>query len=210
MQYTIVKITDTQVDWQAIDSLFIDNYPWYESGTKQKTQVKLAANNETLFIQIIAQDNYSFAKQAELNHMLVCEDSCVEFFFSPSGKLGSSYVNLEVNCCGTLHLAYGENRENRKFISLETANLINCKTSITSPTKIEHEHDSQWSVTISLPFAAIEQLTSEKVNKAQWFANFYRCGGRTEQQYAVWNTINVTKPDYHQPKYFGELVFQQA
>ena len=198
-------------DWQTIDAISINHFPWYQDGRKQDTQVKLSANNETLFIQMIAQDNYSFAKQTELNHMLICEDSCVEFFFSPSGVLGSSYVNLEVNCCGTLHLAYGAGRDNRQFISLDAANLIQCKSSLNSglnsPVKIESEHDSQWHVEIALPFAAIEQLTGESINKEKWFANFYRCGGRTEPQYAVWNNIDVAEPDYHRPEHFGELVF---
>jgi len=198
-------------DWQNIAALEINHYPWYQEGKKQDTQVKLSANSETLFIQIIAQDNYSFAKQTELNHMLICEDSCVEFFFSPSGILGSSYVNLEVNCCGTLHLAYGAGRDNRQFISVEAASLIQCKSSLNrnmdSPVKIENNDDSQWSIEIALPFTAIEQLTGEVVNKEKWFANFYRCGGRTEPQYAVWNNIDVVEPDYHRPEHFGELVF---
>jgi len=209
-QYSIVKLNNKQPDWKAIDSLTIDTYPWYQSGKKQSTQIKLAADHDTLFLQIIAEDKYSFAQQTELNHMLICEDSCVEFFFSPSGILGSGYVNLEVNCCGTLHLAYGIGREERKFISLEAANFINCQTSINSPVKIEQEGDSQWSVEIALPFAAIESLTGEKVNTKQWFANFYRCGGRTEQQYAVWNDIAVSEPDYHRPEHFGKLVFEKS
>lgn len=207
MQYKIEKINSNQPNWQLIDSLSVDNYPWYTSGAKQQTQIKLAATNNTLFLQIIAQDKYSFAKQTELNHMLICEDSCVEFFFSPNGILGSSYVNLEVNCCGTLHLAYGAGRENRKFITLEAASLINRTASITSPVKFEQEDDSQWLVEVALPFSVIEQLTGEQVNKEKWFANFYRCGGRTEQQYAVWNAIDVPDPDYHRPEYFGELIF---
>lgn len=206
-QYTIEKTNNNKPDWQAVKQLNIENYPWYESGAKQNTQLKLIANNDTLFIQIIAQDNYSFAKQTELNHMLICEDSCVEFFFSPSGVLGSSYVNLEVNCCGTLHLAYGTARDNRKFISLDDASLIHCKASINSPVKIEHTTDSEWSVEIALPFAVIERLTGEAINKNTWFANFYRCGGRTEQQYAVWNNINVSEADYHRPEHFGQLIF---
>lgn len=140
--------------------------------------------------------------------MLICEDSCVEFFFSPSGELGSGYVNLEVNCCGTLHLAYGTGRENRQFISLEAASLLQRKTSIDNPVKFEHSSDKQWTVDIVLPFAAIEQLTGDKVNHQQWFGNFYRCGGRKDPQYAVWNNIEVTDPDYHQPEYFGELAFR--
>jgi hypothetical protein len=210
-QYSIQKTNSLTPNWQAIATLDINIYPWYQVGKKQNTQVKLSANNETLFIQIIAQDNYSFAKQTELNHMLICEDSCVEFFFSPSGVLGSSYVNLEVNCCGTLHLAYGAGRDNRQFISVEAASLIQCKSSLNrnmgSPVKIEHNDDSQWSIEIAIPFSAIELLTGEAVNKEKWFANFYRCGGRTEPQYAVWNNIDVVEPDYHRPEHFGELVF---
>ncbi|GAW96191.1 MULTISPECIES: carbohydrate-binding family 9-like protein [Colwellia] len=212
-QYTIKKTatsnnaTSFSPDWPAIDALTIDTYPWYQAGAKQETQIKLSANNDTLFIQITAQDNYSYAKQTELNHMLICQDSCVEFFFSPSGVLGSSYVNLEVNCCGTLHLAYGPGRDKRQFISLEAASLIQRKTSITSPIKFETDLDNEWTVAIVLPFAAIEQLTGEKVNKDKWFGNFYRCGGRTEPQYAVWHNINVPEPDYHRPEHFGELVF---
>ncbi len=212
-QYTIKKTTKIpnavsfSPDWQEIAPLTIDIYPWYKTGTRQNTQVKLVANDNTLFIQLIAQDNYSYAKQTELNNKLVCEDSCVEFFFSPSGVLGSSYVNVEVNCCGTLHLAYGAGRENRQFISLEAASLIQCKTSIASPVKFESEDDKEWTVEIALPFAAIEKMTGERVNKDKWFANLYRCGGRTEPQYAVWHKIDAPEPDYHRPEQFGELVF---
>jgi hypothetical protein len=207
-QYSIHKTIKQTPDWATITALDINEYPWYQAGTKQRTQVKLCANAESLFIQIIAQDAYSFAKQTELNHMLVCEDSCVEFFFSPSGILGSSYVNLEINCCGTLHLAYGAGRNNRQFISLEAASLIQRNSSITSPVKFETDNDSQWAVEVTLPFSAIEQLTGEPVNKDKWFANFYRCGGRIEPQYAVWHNIEATEPDYHRPEHFGELVFK--
>jgi hypothetical protein len=207
----IIKNASFNLDWQTIDAIEINQYPWYQTGKKQNTQVKICADNDMLFLQITAQDNYSFAKQTELNHMLICEDSCVEFFFSPSGVLGSSYVNLEVNCCGTLHLAYGASRENRQFISLEAASLIQCQSSINpamdARVKLESKEDSQWTVEIALPFSAIAQLTGEKINKDKWFANFYRCGGRTEPQYAVWNNIDVAEPDYHRPEHFGELVF---
>ncbi|KGJ92872.1 carbohydrate-binding family 9-like protein [Colwellia psychrerythraea] len=212
-QYSITKTSTNHkpLDWSLIPALQINTFPWYEHGAKQSSQVKLTANNSTLFIQIIAQDKHSYAKQTELNHMLICQDSCVEFFFSPSGVLGSSYVNLEVNCCGTLHLAYGEDRDHRQFISLEAANLIQCTSSLNlameSPVKLETENDKEWTIDIALPFTAIEALTGETVNKDKWFANFYRCGGRTEPQYAVWNNINVVEPDYHRPEHFGELVF---
>ncbi|TYK66950.1 hypothetical protein CWS31_002885 [Colwellia echini] len=194
-------------DWQNIEALNINQFPWYETGLQQQTQVKLCANNDTLFLQINAQDKYSYAKQTQLNHMLICQDSCVEFFFSPSGILGNSYLNVEVNCCGTLHLAYGGNRDNRRFISPEIARKIKSTSTINTLTKIENDTDSSWTIELAIPFSVIEQLTEEKVNKEKWFANFYRCGGRIEPQYAVWNNIEVSTPDYHRPEFFGELYF---
>jgi hypothetical protein len=212
-QYKINRVTasksysNVKPDWLSSKPLFIDNYPWYQSGNKQNTQIKLCANQDVLFIQVVADDQYSFAKQTELNHMLVCEDSCVEFFFSPSGKLGSSYVNLEVNCCGTMHIAYGPNRNNRQYINKDIANSIQCKTSISSLEKKETNEDKRWTVDISLPFSAIEQLTGEKINTTRWFANFYRCGGRIDPQYAAWQNIPTAAPDFHRPECFGELIF---
>lgn len=206
------NLTTTDIDWLTIDALNINCYPWYQSGKKQNTTIKICANTEALFIQVVAQDNYSSAIQTELNHMLICEDSCFEFFFSPSGVLGSSYVNLEVNCCGALHMAYGMNRENRQFISCDIANQITCKSSITSPTKTHQTYaknnkDENWKIEIKIPFSVIKKITGETINTERWFANFYRCGGNIEPQYASWNHIDVSNPDYHQPKFFGELVF---
>lgn len=207
--YSITRTLGQTPNWADIPALNIDTYPWYESGLKQATRVQLAYSNDALFIHIQADDRYSFAQQTQLNHMLICEDSCVEFFFSPSGQLGSSYINLEVNCCGTLHLAYGPDRKPRKFIPLELAGFIERSTSIKSPVKFEQAKDTSWSVEITLPFKVIEEFTQEKIDKNKWFGNFYRCGGRNEPQYATWNNIDVEEPDYHRPETFGELSFNQ-
>jgi len=211
--YTVKRSTKSKngspvcFDWLAVKPLFINDYPWYQNGKKQNTQIKLCADQDSLFIQIIADDQHSFSKQTEFNHMLVCEDSCVEFFFSPSGKLGSSYVNLEVNCCGTMHIAFGADRNCRRYMNQDIAKTIQCQTSISSLQKKENNQDRQWTVDICLPFAAIEKLTGEKVNTKKWFANFYRCGGRIEPQYATWQNIPIAIPDFHRPEFFGELIF---
>ncbi len=141
--YSITTTENRQPIWQDIPAININQFPWYKTGKKQNTQIKLCANNENLFIQIIAQDNHSFAQQTQLNHMLVCEDSCVEFFFSPSGQFASHYVNLEVNCCGTMHLAFGSHRDNRQFITLDAASLITLRTSVASPVKLEKPDDNE-------------------------------------------------------------------
>lgn len=199
-----------QINWTDIASLNIDNYPWYQSGRKQNTQVKLCTDSEQLFIQVIAQDAHSFSKQTSLNHMRICEDSCFEFFFSPSGDLGSGYINLEVNCCGTFHLAYGCDRHNRTFVNEELAHNILCRSSLNVSSKVEKQDDKAWIIDITLPFYVIEQLSGNPVNKEKWFVNFYRCGGRVEPQYGVWNDLGMHElpsADFHQPRMFGMLEF---
>ena len=41
-----------------------------------------------------------------------------------------------------------------------------------------------------------------------WRCNFYRCGGKTDQQFAVWNVVTNPYPDYHRPEFFGTLKFE--
>lgn len=206
--YQVKKILASSPNWADIPLLSIETYPWYKTGAKQATRVQLAYNDIALFINIEAEDQYSYSKQTELNHMLICEDSCVEIFFSPSGVLGSSYINLEVNCCGTLHLAYGQDRHLRKFLPIELAALVQRTASIKSPVKLESTDDVSWEIEITLPFKVVAELTGESVNPEKWLANFYRCGGRQDPQYAVWNNIKVNQPDYHRPESFGLLNFK--
>ena len=41
----------------------------------------------------------------------------------------------------------------------------------------------------------------------RWLANFFRCGGKTDCQFASWNNIVWKHPDFHRPEFFGELRF---
>ena len=40
-------------------------------------------------------------------------------------------------------------------------------------------------------------------------ANFYKCGDRLKQQhYLSWNPIDLPRPNFHCPEFFGELTFE--
>jgi len=40
-------------------------------------------------------------------------------------------------------------------------------------------------------------------------ANFYKCGDKTSKlHYVTWNPVGTEDPDYHQPDYFGEILFE--
>lgn len=203
--YRIPKFESATPNWDLVPSLSVDNYPWYVDGLKQETQMQIAIAGGALWWKSTASDLHSFAQVTELNGP-VYADSCVEFFLSPRNQLDSAYLNFEVNCCGTLHLAYGAGREDRKLCTIEQAAQIEIRTSIASPVKIESSTDSSWTTEVRIPLDLIAEMTGETLVLDKWFANFYRCGGRVQDQYAVWNPIVKEQPDYHRPEQFGELL----
>ena len=62
-KYTIKKQDCSNMDWKKIEALDIETYPWFEEGNKQNTEVKIIADTNNLYLQITAEDKYSFAKQ---------------------------------------------------------------------------------------------------------------------------------------------------
>jgi hypothetical protein len=203
-QYNIKIINEKEVNWDQVKDLEIDNYPWYENGLKQKTFVKVAIHNESINIKVLCEDIHSYSEETNLNGD-VYKDSCFEFFVTPENSLGGGYFNMEINCCGVLHLSYKDEEGNRVFCSKEQAERITIIASITSATKEEKIGDISWELSIKLPIEVLEEMSGKKVEYDCWYGNFYRCGGKTEPQYATWNPIEYNIPNFHLPSQFGKL-----
>ena len=195
--------------WAKAQAIRVDRFPWYSKGRKQSTTVRTLYGADCLFLQFRCRDRHSSAKVIDLNGP-VCRDSCVEFFATVRPERAPDYVNLEVNCCGTLHVGYGPDRHGRRLIGPAAAGEITVATSVSGPVKEESPADRSWWVAVRLPFTVIESLSGETVRPRagdRWRGNFYRCGGRTDDQYACWNPVVSPAPDYHRPECFGELHF---
>jgi hypothetical protein len=195
--------------WEHANTLEVDNFPWYTSGQKQGTQARLLYDDDAIYVQFTCEDAHIFAKETELNGP-VCLDSCVEFFamFDPRKK--PDYFNLEMNCCGMMHVGLGEQREGRRVITPELAAKIKLKASVPGPTKDESPYDNGWWIAAAMSFDMISEFAGQKVKPASgtpWRANFYRCGGKTDVQYGCWNFIPWHQPDFHRPEFFGDLTF---
>jgi hypothetical protein len=53
----------------------------------------------------------------------------------------------------------------------------------------------------AMGFAAHELLAGQKIR-----ANFYKCGDKTpEPHFISWNPIDLPKPNFHVPQFFGLL-----
>ena len=194
--------------WTSVQGVRIACYPWYRSGRKQETVARVCYTSSALHLHFQCEDVHISARRTSLNSD-VCNDSCVEFFAAVAEDPGS-YFNLEFNCCGTLHLGYGPGREGRRHITPELAGRIRVSTSVPGPTKEESTSDRGWSLAAAFPLDVLSAFAEQTIcvePGTVWRANFYRCGGVTDPQYACWAPISTPRPDFHRPEYFGRLVF---
>lgn len=205
MKEYFVLCMEEPIDWSKIEHLRIDEYPWYKKGLKQNTEVRMVRTRDSVIINVIAEDIHSSASVLEQNGNVYL-DSCFEFFFSPVTEISHRYINLEVNCIGTVYLAL--NFQGLKLLaSQDDINCIHVESCLEKGIpKMPSGKDKVWCLTIKIPFSFIARFWGE-YSQERWFCNFYRCGGVVEDQYAVWNTVVTKKPDFHQPLQFGLLNF---
>ena len=195
--------------WGRAEAIEIACFPWYESGERQATTARLLYDEKALYVQYRCKDRHISCEHAELNSS-VCRDSCVELFASIEPERAPDYFNLETNACGTMLMGFGPGREGRNRIRQETASRIRIVTSVPGPTKEESPDDDGWWLAASVPFEALAEFTGRPVRPRAgtvWRGNLYRCGGKTDDQYACWNPIDAPAPDFHRPESFGELRF---
>ncbi|NLI89265.1 MAG: hypothetical protein GX366_02495 [Epulopiscium sp.] len=205
-EWIIKDYKDTAVDWAKVPALEINEYPWYEGGLKQETKAQLAIYQDRIYIHAKAQDKYIRHDAKELNDP-VYEDSCFEFFVTPWDHKSQSYFNIEINCMGVLYMAYKDGKGGKKMISKEQSRQISIKSSLKESKDIDKE--SGWELEIIIPIGLLEEISEKEIKKDVWYGNFYRCGGKEDDQYASWNPIEFEKPSFHQPMQFGRLIIQE-
>ena len=205
-----VRLACDNHGWEHAECLRIDQFPWYKAGQKQGTQTALLYDDQALHVLFVCEDRHIWSVETRPNGN-VYKDSCVEFFAIPDPQANRGYFNFEANCCSCVHLGWGPERAGRTLAGPEIHKQITVATSIPTPTKDEWPQDDSWWLAARLPFAAIGQFGGLQVapkSGDSWRANFYRCGGKTDDQFACWNPIDWPKPDFHRPEFFGELRFE--
>ena len=137
----------------------------------------------------------------------VCRDSCLEFFFSTSADNSTGYFNFEMNSNPTLLLHYGLGN---KYPGRECVEWPLEDFELTT-----EKNESYWQNHFIVPLTMLKKYVPSAELKAGqiWRANLYKCGNtRQINHYLTWNdfdTTDVPRASFHQPKYFGELVFAE-
>ena len=201
----IVRLACDDQAWSQADVLSIDEYPWYTTGLKQDTTVAVLYDERAVYLLFVCDDKHIYSVETRPNGD-VYKDSCVEFFIAFGTEGAVTHLNFEANCCGTVHMGFGAGHGDRRLAPPEVLEAVKVKTSIPTPTKDESPTDDGWWLAAAIPFAAISKMVGSDVAPKSgdtWRVNFYRCGGKTDPQYAAWNTIDHPEPDYHRPECFG-------
>ncbi len=178
---------------------------WRGYDYSPEASFSIARTRHEILLKYYVRETWFKAEKTETNQE-VYEDSCVEFFVSPSDD--RIYYNFEFNAIGTCLMGAGTGRHDRKRADSSVIAEIRRLASAGSSPVSESEGDFTWTLTLAIPFST---LIHHKVaiRKGSIFrANFYKCGDKlAAPHYLTWNPVGTEKPDFHRPEFFGSLEF---
>ena len=187
----------SQPDWQNIPSLSIDQYLWSDVRTIIPS-AQAAWDEEALYIRLQAIEPH-IRREYTGNVDPVCEDSCLEFFFSPEAE-GQRYFNFEGNPNGSLYIGFGNPGDDRCRLLHEAGNSMFQATPFDIP--------GGWGLLLRIPVSFVRVFVPEfKLYSGLTLrANFFKCGDKTEKEhYMSWNPVDYPHPCFHLPEFFGEM-----
>ena len=194
---------------EKLDSLSFKNpvevLNWKGFGYKPDVKFSIAYTGHEILLKYYVTEQWFKAEKTETNQA-VYEDSCVEFFVSPSDD--GIYYNLEFNGIGTCLMGSGTGRENRRRTDPEIISMIRRRTSAGEKSVSEKSGGFSWTITIAIPFDVLFHHSITELKGKTFRANFYKCGDKLSvPHFVTWNPVGTEKPDFHRPEYFGFLKF---
>jgi hypothetical protein len=180
---------------------------WQSHLYKPSVRFNIAWGDREIYIKYYVRESCVKAEKSRTNEM-VCEDSCVEFFVSPSDD--GIYYNLEFNPIGTGLMGAGHGRTDSVRADPAVVEGIRKLATMGDRPFSEITGDIGWSLTLAIPLSTFFHHRVENLAGKSFRANFYKCGDKlSTPHYITWNPIGTEKPDYHQPAFFGILKFIQ-
>ncbi len=178
---------------------------WNEYPYRPDVSFCIAYDIENLFIRFNVREKYIRALATENNDQ-VWLDSCVEFFLSP--ERNDDYYNFECNCIGTKLLGFRKPGQAVEHAGPEVMDQIRVQSSLGSLLFEEKTGDFSWQLEAKIPWNAFWKHRIENPKGQVMRANFYKCGDElTEPHFISWNPVLTGQPSFHQPDFFGELLF---
>lgn len=213
MRWSIPAVPENESEppsWDLIPAGFIQSWNWHKPAELPLHQFQLAYSADYLHIRFDCLDEEIVADHTEIQSE-VWRDNCVELFVSPSSDLSVGYFNFEFSCIGGILVARGHSRAERTRISKADLQEVTIETSLAGPQNVQFDSAQPWWVEAAIPFDLIERYAGvpRPQHGTVWRGNLNACAERIAEPYFVtWAPVGTSQPDFHQPTYFGELVFE--
>jgi len=184
----------------------IDVINWLaEYPSKPEVSFRIAHNGDNILLQYQVHENEILGVITEDNGE-VWTDSCVEFFITFDND---SYYNIEATCTGKVLLGYRKTGVPAEHGSEEIMGSIQRLSSLGTQVIQKKQGDFHWSLTLVIPKEAFWKTDLKSFDGLKVRGNFYKCGDNlTVPHFVAWTEIDTPSPSFHQPGYFGELVFE--
>ena len=197
MKSYVISRADGHPRWDGVPSLQVNEIMWLPDAGIRMTQ-RMRYDGENIYmLQTAVEENIRAEHRAADSP--VCEDSCMEFFFSPMDD--GRYFNLEINPNGCFFLGTGHGRE-------DLIRLFPDKSAFDIRTE---RIPGGWTADYRIPLSFIREYYPDYVFESgkSFRANCYKCGDLTETpHYLSWNRVSCATPDFHRPEFFGKMIFE--
>lgn len=191
-----------QVEFQALDTVnWKESFPYCP-----QVQFRMASTQQGLLLNYRVTEA-SVRAVAGHDNGSVWEDACVEFFSIPAND--GVYYNMECNCAGTLLVGAGAARANRQRAPQEVLDKVLRWSSLGRESFEERIGECSWEVALVIPWSTFFLHQIQSLQGQAIRANFYKCGDKLQTPHFLsWNPIDLPKPDFHCPVFFGTLHFE--
>lgn len=194
----------TEADWLAAKTAGDFVFPWYESGKKEQTEVRVLWDDEYLYVFFTCEDEHISAHYFQRNSAPY-KDDCVEVFIAPNPDQPLWYANNEINCLGTWLIGAHIGERNEYVLRDKVLVGRSHKGTVNN----EADTDEWWIIELGIPFESLKDYQGQLPPRPgdRWGINFNRCGGDVNEQFSQWTASKTEQPSFHQPQDFGHIVF---
>lgn len=173
-------------------------FPWEsQKGAKQKTVARLLWDDRYLYVAYDC-DDAEITAQFEKRDDPTYRDDAVELFINPKPSQ-SNYFGLEMNARGTLY----------DYFYLFPEFLLK-RFDFTDVRVKSARTEKGWSLELAISWADFEGLGTGRPPQRgdMWTANLNRWDGtEPARRLSQWSDSEMAKPNPHNPKRFGQLIF---
>jgi len=191
------------LDKSAVSFHRIDSVNWAKYPYRPEATFRIAHTGEAVLLncQINEADIKAVCDRDNGN---VWEDSCVEFFISFKKDL---YYNIECNCIGKILIGKGSGKQGRIRLPEELLKKVDRWSSL-GDSPLENL-SGDWEVSLVIPKEIFYPDITNSFDKIKAKGNFYKCGDCLQTPHFLsWNPIQNETPNFHLPRFFGELLFE--